>query len=210
MVDYRSQAVLTLEDFTKIVIHCVLYLNSCRVLENFNKKEVVAAPIPAELWRWHEEEGRSGIILVSQEQLYHMSLPRKTASLTRKGIGSQGLWYVCKDYKKLLEQKKAGERVTIAYDPENVNNIYLLDGLDYIPFELVSYCKQYAGASEEEYKLEREHKKVQKQELERMDLEGRLNVIQNIKAIVNESECEEKGKLNHAVIEKNREREMAG
>lgn len=210
VVDYRSQAVLTLEDFTKIVIHCVLYLNSCRVLENFNKKEVVAAPIPAELWRWHEEEGRSGIILVSQEQLYHMSLPRKTASLTRKGIGSQGLWYVCKDYKKLLEQKKAGERVTIAYDPENVNNIYLLDGLDYIPFELVSYCKQYAGASEEEYKLEREHKKVQKQELERMDLEGRLNVIQNIKAIVNESECEEKGKLNHAVIEKNREREMAG
>ena len=117
---------------------------------------------------------------------------------------------MCKDYKKLLEQKKAGERVTIAYDPENVNNIYLLDGLDYIPFELVSYCKQYAGASEEEYKLEREHKKVQKQELERMDLEGRLNVIQNIKAIVNESECEEKGKLNHAVIEKNREREMAG
>ena len=33
-VDYRSQAVLTLEDFTKVIIHCVLYLNSCRIIQN--------------------------------------------------------------------------------------------------------------------------------------------------------------------------------
>lgn len=206
-VDYRSQAVLTLEDFTKIVIHCVLYLNSCRVLENDNKREIEAAPVPSELWRWHEEEGRSGIILISQEQLYHMSLPRKTAVLTRKGIGNQGLWYVCKDYKKLLERKKAGEGVTIAYDPENVNHLYMLDGPAYVPFELVSYCKQYAGASQEEYQLERKHKRTQKQELERQDLEGRLNLIQRIKAIVDETECEEKGTINRKVIEENRERE---
>ena len=31
-VDYRSQSVLTLDEFTKIVIHCVLYINSGRNL----------------------------------------------------------------------------------------------------------------------------------------------------------------------------------
>lgn len=33
-VDYRSQAVLTLEEFTKVILSCILYLNSCRVIEN--------------------------------------------------------------------------------------------------------------------------------------------------------------------------------
>ena len=31
-VDYRSQSVLTLDEFTRVVIHCVLYLNAGRVL----------------------------------------------------------------------------------------------------------------------------------------------------------------------------------
>lgn len=103
-VDYRSQAVLTLEDFTKVVIHCVLYLNSCRIIQNAQFGE--ATPVASELWKWYEEHGQSMVIPVSGETLYQFGLPRKIVTLSRKGINNQGLWYVSAEYKKLLERKR--------------------------------------------------------------------------------------------------------
>ncbi|MFR1831982.1 MAG: hypothetical protein ACLSX5_02370 [Lachnospiraceae bacterium] len=41
-VNYRSQTVLTLENFTKIVIQYVLHLNSSRIIQNCQETE----PLP--------------------------------------------------------------------------------------------------------------------------------------------------------------------
>lgn len=206
-IDYRSQAVLTLEDFTKIVIHCVLYLNSCRIIQNSQIGE--AAPVAAELWKWYEEQGESMVIPVSGETLYQFGLPRKTATLSRKGIGNNGLWYVSAGYKKLLEGKKIGDTVQIAYDPENVSQVYLIDGMNYLPFELASYCKQYIGATQTECQMEKAKHKASHRELERLDTEGRIKVLQNIQSIVGQAECADKGKLDGTVIQNNRRKELA-
>lgn len=206
-VDYRSQAVLTLEDFTKVVIHCVLYLNSCRIIQNSQIGE--ATPVASELWKWYEEQGQSMVIPVSGETLYQFGLPRKTATLSRKGISNQGLWYISAGYKKLLECKKIGDTVQIAYDPENVNQIYLIDGMKYLPFELASYCKQYIGATETECQIEKDKHKANLKELERLDTEGRIKVLQNIQAIVGQAECADKDKIDGTVIQNNRRRELA-
>lgn len=206
-VDYRSQAVLTLEDFTKVVIHCVLYLNSCRIIQNVRAGE--ATPVAAELWKWYEEQGQSMVIPVSGETLYQFGLPRKTATLSRKGISNQGLWYISAGYKKLLECKKIGDTVQIAYDPENVSHIYLIDGMKYLPFELASYCKQYIGATETECQIEKDKRKANLKELERLDTEGRIKVLQNIQAIVGQAEYADKDKIDGTVIQNNRRRELA-
>lgn len=206
-VDYRSQAVLTLEDFTKVVIHCVLYLNSCRIIQNAQAGE--ATPVAAELWKWYEEQGQSMVIPVSGETLYQFGLPRKTATLSRKGIGNNGLWYISKDYKKLLERKRIGDTVQIAYDPENVSQVYLVDGMEYLPFELASYCKQYIGATQAECQIEKDKHKASLKELERLDTEGRIKVLQNIQAIVGQAEYADKDKIDGAVIQNNRRRELA-
>lgn len=206
-VDYRSQAVLTLEDFTKVVIHCVLYLNSCRIIENSQVGE--ATPTAAGLWKWYEDENQSVVIPVSGEQLYQFGLPRKSATLSRKGIGNQGLWYTGPEYKRLLERKKVGDTIQIAYDPDNVSQVYLIDGMEYIPFELANYCRQYIGATQTEYQIEKDKHRISKQELERMDTEGRIKVLQNIQSIVGEAECADKGKIDGTVIQNNRRRELA-
>ena len=206
-VDYRSQAVLTLEDFTKVVIHCVLYLNSCRIIQNSQAGE--ATPTAAGLWRWYEDENKSMIIPVSSEQLYQFGLPRKTATLSRKGISNNGLWYTGQEYKRLLERKKVGDTIWIAYDPDNVSQVYLIDGMEYIPFELASYCRQYIGATQTEYQIEKDKHRTSKQELERMDTEGRIKVLQSIQSIVGEAECADKGKIDGTVIQNNRRRELA-
>lgn len=206
-VDYRSQAVLTLEDFTKVVIHCVLYLNGCRIIQNSQIGE--ATPVAAELWKWYEEQGRSMVIPVSGETLYQFGLPRKNVTLSRKGISNQGLWYISAGYKKLLECKKIGDTVQIAYDPENVSQVYLVDGMNYLPFELASYCKQYAGATQTEYQIEKDKHKASLKELERLDTEGRIKVLQNIQEIVGQAEYADKDKIDGAVIQNNRRRELA-
>ncbi|MDB2035256.1 transposase [[Clostridium] symbiosum] len=206
-VDYRSQAVLTLEDFTKVVIHCVLYLNSCRIIQNAQAGE--ATPVASELWKWYEEQGQSMVIPVSGETLYQFGLPRKNVTLSRKGISNQGLWYVSAEYKKLLERKKIGDTVQIAYDPENVSQVYLIDGMEYLPFGLASYCKQYVGATQAECQIEKDKHKASLKELERLDTEGRIKVLQNIQEIVGQAEYLDKDKIDGAVIQNNRRRELA-
>ena len=83
--DYRSQSVLNLDEFTQIVIHCVLYLNSGRSLSD--------AKTPAQKWL----DSDISLLDVPVEELYLLSLPREAAKLTRKGLRINGLLYVPTD-----------------------------------------------------------------------------------------------------------------
>ncbi len=73
-VDYRGQAVLTLEDFTQVLIHCIVYLNSGRMLSS--------GRTPAQLWA----ESTPQLLDVDAKELRLMALPRTTAKLTRAAM----------------------------------------------------------------------------------------------------------------------------
>ena len=206
-VDYRSQAILTLEEFTKVVIHCVLYLNSSRMIENVHIPET--EPTAAALWMWKEQQGKSMMVPIEAEELYLFGLPRKTITLSRKGIHHQGLIYVSADCKRLLEQTKASGKFQIAYDPENVSHVYLVDGMEYHTFQLAEAHRQYAGATESEYQMEREQHKGSRREAKRKDTEGRLKMIRDIQEIVGQTECISKDTISQESIQKNRRRELA-
>ena len=53
-IDYRSQAILTPEEFAKVVIHCVLYLNRSRIIKSAS--ECDCEPIAAKMWPWYEQQ----------------------------------------------------------------------------------------------------------------------------------------------------------
>ena len=206
-VDYRSQAVLTLEEFTKVVIHCILYLNASRMIESIRSRET--EPTAAALWKHMEETGNSMMIPIEPEELYLFGLPRKTVSLSRRGIHYQGLWYVSGEYKRILEQRRIGEKAQIAYDPEDVGRIYLVDKMEYRAFQLTESCRGYAGATEEECRMEREERRVSKREAERKDTEGRLRMLKDIQEIIGAAECVEKDAISQESIQRNRRRELA-
>ena len=206
-VDYRSQAALTLEEFTKVVIHCVLYLNSSRMIENCRNKDT--EPTAASLWMWQEQQGKSMMVPIEAEELYLFGLPRKTITLSRKGIHHQGLMYVSAGCKRLLEKTKASGKFQIAYDPEDVSHVYLVDGMEYHPFQLSEAYRQYAGATESEYQMEREQHKGSIREAKRKDTEGRLKMIRDIQEIVGQTECIGKDTISQESIQKNRRRELA-
>ena len=107
--DYRTQAMLDLDDFTRIVIHSVLHLNSGRLVDGNT---------PAE--RWLELSPR--LMTVDPRELHIQTLPRDTAKLTRKGIRINHMWYAPDDVTGLA----IGESYTIAYDPAALCRIHII------------------------------------------------------------------------------------
>lgn len=107
--DYRTQATLDLDDFARVVIHSVLYLNSGRLIDG---------KTPAE--RWLEMSPR--LMTVDMDELHIQTLPRDTAKLTRKGIRINRMWYAPDDATGLT----IGDSYTIAYDPADLRRIHII------------------------------------------------------------------------------------
>ena len=107
--DYRTQATLDLDDFTRIVIYAILYLNSGRLLDG---------KTPAE--RWLELSPR--LMAVDPQELHIQTLPRNTAKLIRKGIRINRMWYAPDDADGLT----IGDSYTTAYDPADLRRIHII------------------------------------------------------------------------------------
>ncbi len=205
--DYRNQAVLNLDEFTKILIHGVLYLNSCRILQNCPVSASEAVPIPSQLWKWYMEEGMNGLISVDNELLYQLSLPRTKGTISRKGVSYKGLLYVHKNYKRFFEDVNSKSQISIAYDPDNVERIYVITEKEWIRFELSDSHKKYAGVSEAELKYQKKADREEMQRLQRIEAEGRMKFLKEVREIVSGKECAAKGKLKMEIIKDNRSKE---
>lgn len=207
-VDYRSQAILDMTGFTKIILHCVIYMNGHRVMKNYKPDAQMCTddvePVPARLWDWHVARGKVDVIPASEEDLYRMTLRREESKFTRSGIVRNGISYMHSDYKRYLQEVGAGHAVTIAYDPGRMDCVYWVRDGKYIRFPIAPACTQYVGLSEMEYELARDKMNAQKKELEQQDTEARVAVIKSIQQIVKEADGIAKPKQTGDIIRENR------
>lgn len=65
-----------------MLLQCVVYLNSARVLENLSPDQLQAEPTAAGLWNWCMQTGHSDMLAVSEEELRLLGLPRSGGRLT--------------------------------------------------------------------------------------------------------------------------------
>ena len=127
--DYRAQAVLNLKEFTAIVIHCIIYCNSGRLLPS--------GKTPAQTWL-----GASPSLLhPDMAELHCFTLPRTTAKLARKGIAHNGLTYIPDNVASLC----IGGRYEIAYDTSDSSTIFILENGRFISAKLSSKFDQFRG-----------------------------------------------------------------
>ena len=207
--DYRSQAVLTLDDFTKVLIHCIVYMNSARVMDSFEHTREMAVdkvvPIAAKLWAWYENRRQSTLLDVDEQDFYLYSLPRKDAKVVRKGINCQGLWYNCRD----MEARgiRVGDSVTVAYDPEKTSAVYVVRKDKYIEVPIAEAEKQYIGISFLEYEMFKSEQQKKRAALQKADTEGRIEMMRGLKTIVEEAGPAAAEKTTGQRIAENRRRE---
>ena len=207
-VDYRSQAILDLEEFRRIVLHCVIHINSSRVLSGFAPTAEMAAdnvePIPARLWQWYDWMGRSDMIPINDGEIYQMTLKRTQARLTRKGVAHEGLYYLSDNYIQLLQKYGTKKDVTIGFDTDCIDRIYLIDGGEYISLPLAASCTHYHGLSEQEYGMFRKKSRQYKRLLHQQEAEAGAGVMQAISEIVERAGRTQKGRQNGDAIRQNR------
>lgn len=208
--DYRSQAVLTLDDYTKILIHIVLYLNG-RVLKKYPLTPEMLTdqvePSPASLWCWYSEMGRSVLMDVDDEKLACTALPRDEARVTRRGIVFRGMTYIDPGLHDLLEQLR-GSKVTVAYSPEDTSQAYLLHDHNYYPLPLSQASSRYQGLCEEELAAYQDLEKDRVNRMRPRETEARLQMLEQTRSIAAAKKQEAKGRrLNDQAIQESREQE---
>lgn len=180
--DYRKDACLTMADFEKIIIHCILFYNCKRVLENFPYTEEMLSqgirPYANDIWNYGCGQDGCNLIKVDREQLILTLLPRTKGKFTRHGLSVNGMHYHNINYR---EQYLNGKECLAAYNPDNVCQIWLIENGSYIPFDLIESRyreKNLTGVQE----MKQRQRDLVRQEAENrtqaeLDLAGHISAI---------------------------------
>ena len=209
-IDYRKQATLNLDEFIRIVINCVIYINSARIMESYiYTSEMVKdeiASIPNKIWNWYEKNNDSALIPVDDESLYLMSLKRKKASISRKGILYNGIYYKNNRISQILSNIK-GSSVTVAYDEDNIKYIYMVQEGEYIKFVIPDEYMEFSSYSVQEYKMMTNEIKQRNKILKQNETQKRVLLLKEINDIVSSAVKETDNKKSIKNIKENRDNE---
>lgn len=135
--DYRKDACLTLDDFNKIVVRCIVYYNSERILENYPYTEEMLniKPYSSDIWNWKMLSEFNSLIKISKEELVITLFPRTIGRFSRYGLKVNKLRYHREGYK---EQYLKGGKVEVSYNPDDVSRVWIKNDLgDYVDFLLI-------------------------------------------------------------------------
>ena len=180
--DYRLDACLTLEEFDRVILRCIIYYNTQRVLENYpfsaEMLNAGVAPFASEIFRFGQSLPGANLISVIQEELRLTLLPRTTGKFSRKGLVVNKLRYRADGY---TEEYLSGGECTVAYDPADVSTVWLLREGAYTPFDIIE--KAYAGKTEDEVSEIKTAKKALSQRYEKAKLEAQLQLATEIQTI---------------------------
>lgn len=151
--DYRQDGILTLKEFTKMIIKIVLHYNNDHAVSTYDIDSGVPKNLPANpltLWNWGIEY-RTGLLRRPEPELVKINLlPHTNATVTEHGLKLFGCYYSCKqalDWGWFEENYRGPKTVTVAYDLYRTNVIYLRPSdsyAEYIPANLTSRSRAYA------------------------------------------------------------------
>ena len=199
--DYRQQAILTLDEYTAIVIHTIIALNKGRVLTDIGHLPVDAPNTPAQLWKWLTDQGKSTLLDVDADELYRRALPRTTGKITRKGIVWNGLRYLPEHGAELT----VGEKVEYAYDAQDTSRIYVV-GKDkhLIPCTLAPSSSRYDGYDMADVAVMRREEAEKEKAARQTELEARVAMRSEIERIIRQAEEQSPGSKDISEIQRHR------
>lgn len=182
--DYRKDACLTLDQFERIIIRCIIYYNSQRIIENFPyTEEMLKEQIPphaSNIFKYGLSLDGANLIHMSDEQLMLVLLPRTTGKFTRSGLIVKNVRYKNKDF---AEKYLSGGTVTVAYNPEDSSYVWLLDKGNYIRFELIE--SRFRNKNFEQIEEMQIQRKSIVNSATNENLQAKINLASYIETIVN-------------------------
>lgn len=152
--DYRLEACLTLSEFRKIILSCVLLRNNYHVLTKYDRSADMPTDLPSiplKLWQWGLQHRTGMLRQVDNKSLYVGLLPRTDASLSDQGLKVKGVLYQCLEMHQQgwfirNTTKSRPKKMRIGFDPYSVNTIYVFfdeNKLEYWEAHLSDASRQY-------------------------------------------------------------------
>ena len=180
--DYRKDACLTMADFERVILHCIIYYNSKRVVENFPYTEKMLVdkvqPFANKIFAWGMEQIGANLISVEYKRLVFILLPRTQGKFTRFGLRVNKLRYKHENY---VEKCLAGGCVTVAYNPEDVSNVWVIEKGNFVQFNLIE--ERYEGMSIEKVNtLQKQQKEIVKTAAE-SNLQAQIDLANHLQTI---------------------------
>lgn len=189
MIDYKSQAIITLEEFEKeILIQSIDYYNNQHILKNYKytaemlQNKELLKPTPQGLIDFYINLYDLKFQPITAEILHLVLLERTTAKFTRKGLKlNSKLYYFNADYQnEMLIGKKT---VIVAYDKQNINKIYWIRDNIYIPFFLIQ--ERYRDLTLDDFERYREIEQDLLNTYAEEELQAKIDLNKQIKGVVN-------------------------
>ena len=203
--DYRKDACLTLEQFEKVVLNCILYYNNRRIIENYPYTDDMLAkgvqPYASPIWNYGRKQPSADMIPISREQLILTLLPRTTGRFSRSGLRVNSMRYRHDDY---TEQYLRGGEAVVAYNPENVGCVWLLDNGKFVRFDLIE--GRYAGKDLNAVQQAQERRKRLVRAAQEESLQAQIDLADHIEAIA--GTAKRTGETDVKNIRGNRSREQ--
>ena len=123
--DYRKDACLTLEEFERIVVRCIVYYNAERVISDYPyTKEMIreqVRPYACDIWNWKVQEPGTNLIAATEKEIVLTLLPRTEGKFSRYGLIVNKLRYYRDGYK---EEYLRGGSCVVAYNPDDVSHVW--------------------------------------------------------------------------------------
>ena len=184
--DYRKDACLTMQQFEKILIQCILFYNSKRVIKNFPYTDEMLKnkiqPYANTIYQYGLFLECANLIPLNKEQIVLTLMPRTTAKFTRIGLIVNNVRYKNKSFS---EQYLSNKEATVAYNPDDSGYVWLIENGNYIKFDLIE--SRYKDKNFEEIKEMEASKKDIIRSATSNDLQARISLGTYIETIANNS-----------------------
>ena len=163
--DYRLDAILDLEQFTRIMILNTLTYNKVTMQSFEPSAEMMKAGVeltPLSLWNWGIHNS-SGALRVADEETCRLALmPEDTCDITRDGIKFHKLFYSCD--RAAREQwfenarRDGSYKLRVSYDPRDAHAIYVWSDGENKPDKavLLDWEQKFDGKTSDECEYEME------------------------------------------------------
>ena len=203
--DYRKDACLTLYQFEQILLRCILFYNSKRIIENYPFTEDMlqerVLPTSCSIWDYGLKQASADLLDITSEELILTLLPRTEGRFTRQGLKVNGMRYRHDNY---TEKYLCGGTVTVAYNTEDVSCIWLLENGSYIRFELIE--SRYRNKNLEEVESIKTGQKAVIKAFTREQTQAQIDLVNHIEMIAFQTDY--RGQTKIKGIRENRQKEQ--
>lgn len=203
--DYRKDACLTLYQFEQILLRCILFYNSKRIIENYPYTESMiqerVLPTSCSIWNYGLKQASADLLDITSEELILTLLPRTEGRFTRQGLKVNGMRYRHDNY---TEKYLAGGTATVVYNPENTSYVWLLENGSYILFELIE--SRYRNKNLEEVESIKTGQKAVIKAFTREQTQAQIDLVNHIEMIAFQTDY--RGQTKIKGIRENRQKEQ--